>query len=250
MIIDGHIHIGSWNYKYYSSLSVDICQLNKLLDRCGIDGAVLVPTDRRENHVLLNEIKRKGNKRYWFFPWINPKEDDWRTFLGTHIKEISGIKVHSSLDHILGGITNKIYMPLLEFAQKEGLLMYVHCGRWQEAASYKFVLQMARKYNKANFIIAHLGGDHEELKIQAPLEVKKSRLKNVFFDISATREFWAIESGLRLLGADRFIFGSDYPVMHPQVALEIINVLDIPMKDKEFILSGNLSRLLNNRKVT
>lgn len=248
MIIDGHIHVGDWVYKHYSSLSVKVSELNQLLDRCGIDGAVLFPTDKRDNENLLNQIKEFGRKRYWFFPWINPKENRWREFLEKNIEYINGIKVHSSLDGIMGGITNPVYEPLIEFAKTEKLIMYVHSGRWKEAASYTFVLEMARKYREINFIIAHLGGNHEELKIKAPEDLKKTRLDNVFFDISATREFWAIEKGIKLVGAEKFIFGSDYPVMHPKMALECIDVLNISDREKTLILGENIFNMLQNNK--
>lgn len=248
MIIDGHIHIGRWSYRHYSSLSVDVTGLDGLLDTCGIDGAVLFPSDIRDNQSLLDQIKKTGKKKYWFFPWVNPKEKGWEDFIVGNIGSISGIKVHSSLDKIMGGITNRVYEPLLEFAAAKGLIMYVHCGRWQEASSYAFVLDMAKKYKKTIFIIAHLGGDHEELKLKAPAELKESRLTNVFIDISATREFWAIEAGVKLLGAGRFLFGSDYPVMHPKVALECVNVLNITDKDKRMILGENIVGILQNNR--
>lgn len=244
MIIDGHMHFGKWDYKPYSSLFVTVQALDDILDKCGIDGAVLIPSDRKNNVLLLQQIRRHGKKRYWFFPWISPKVAGWKKFLEENIAHIDGIKVHSSLDSVAGGITNPLYRPILEFADENKLPFLVHCGRHQETASYKFALKAAREFRGINFILAHLGGDHEELKLRAPEAVKKHKLDNVVFDISATREFWAIENAARLIGAGKLIFASDYPVMHPKVALENIYILKLSNKDKELILSKNLLRLL------
>lgn len=249
MVIDGHIHVGDWVYKHYASLSITVKDLNSLLDKSRIDGAVIFPSDKKDNVGLLSQIKKSGKKRYWFFPWFNPRCNNWKEFFKEHIADISGIKIHSSLDRVMGGVTNKIYLPMLEFAKEKKLLMYVHCGRWQEAASYKFVLEIAKIYPGINFIISHLGGDHEELKLQAPVDAKRMKLKNVIFDISATREFWTIENGVKLLGAERFVFGSDYPVMHPKVAMECVNVLNISKREKRMIQGENLLNVLNKNKI-
>ena len=247
MIIDGHIHIGDWLYRHYSSLSVTVKDLDTLLKKSGIDGAILFPSDKKDNRGLLDQIKRGVNRKYWFFPWIDPKIKDWNEFVKNNLRDISGIKIHSSLDGIMGGLTNKLYRPVLELAKEEKLLMYVHCGRWQKAASYKFVLHMAGEYPGINFIISHLGGDHEELKLQAPLDARRMKTENVTFDISATRESWTIDNGVKILGAERFIFGSDFPVMHPRVALECLNVSHITANERKMILGENVLNLLNRK---
>ena len=81
MIIDGHIHVGGWNYPHYASLRVTISYLNGLLDACEIAGAVLLPTDQKDNEGLLKAIREEGKKQYWFFPWIDPRSAEWRDFL-------------------------------------------------------------------------------------------------------------------------------------------------------------------------
>jgi predicted TIM-barrel fold metal-dependent hydrolase len=247
MIIDGHIHVGKWNYKHYALLKVDIRGLDALLGACGIDQGLVMPTDKKDNAALLEEIKKYARKKYWFFPWIDPKKKGWLDFIAQNIKQIHGIKVHPSLDGIMGSVSNRLYRPVLEAAQKNGLPLLVHCGRWQEASSYKFPLEMAALYKDVNFILAHLGGDSEELKLAAPLAAKKLGLKNVFFDLSATREFWAIEKAAEVIGVDKLIFASDYPVMHPKVALENIRILNMPQAEKKLILGGNLARILEKR---
>lgn len=249
MVIDGHIHVGRWNYPHYSSLEVTVVSLNALLDKCEIDGAVVMPSDRKENEHLLQELKSKGKKKYWFFPWIDPSNNTWQDFLNKNINDVDGVKIHASLDQVQGGISNKIYRPLLEFINVQHLPIYVHCGRMQKTASYKYVLRVAKKFPGISFIMCHLGGDHEKLKLQAPIDVKKSKLENVFFDISATREVWTIASGIQQIGAERFIFASDYPVMHPRVAIETIKVLDLSDTEQELVFGKNFLNIMerNNK---
>jgi predicted TIM-barrel fold metal-dependent hydrolase len=50
------------------------------------------------------------------------------------------------------------------------------------------------------------------------------------------------------MGIERFIFGSDYPIMHPRVAMELVNVIEIDFKEKEYIFSKNILRILSMDK--
>jgi hypothetical protein len=86
------------------------------------------------------------------------------------------------------------------------------------------------------------------LKINSPKELKILGLKNVYFDISATREYWAIERGIEEVGPERFIFGSDFPVMHPRMMIEAVEALDIAKEEKEKIYSGNILKLLDGQR--
>ena len=123
----------------------------------------------------------------------------------------------------------------------------VHCGRRQDTASYIYVIEAAKKYPDITFIMCHLGGDHEQLKLQAPLDVKQSGLNNIYFDISATREFWTIQQGVAVLGAERFIFASDYPVMHPRSSIETIRALELSERERKLIFGENILRILEKR---
>jgi predicted TIM-barrel fold metal-dependent hydrolase len=56
--------------------------------------------------------------------------------------------------------------------------------------------------------------------------------------------WWATEIAINRLGAERFLYGSDFPLGHPRVLLGLIDALRIPAADKDLILGQNLLRLL------
>lgn len=246
MILDSHIHVGKWAYPHYP-VACTVSDINTLLNACGIEGAILMPTDEKNNAELLEEIKRDGKKKYWFFPWVDIRDSSCISFLQKHINSISGLKFHSGLDRIKGGVTDSVYEPFFELASTYRLPVLVHTGRTLEISSYKYALDVAEKYPTLPFILAHLGGDFEQLKIEAPREVKARRIDNVYFDISATREFWTIQMGIREIGAERFLFGSDYPVMHPKMSLESVNALSISGEEKDKVFGKNLLNILGQR---
>ncbi|MEK7352917.1 MAG: amidohydrolase family protein, partial [Chloroflexota bacterium] len=49
---------------------------------------------------------------------------------------------------------------------------------------------------------------------------------------------------IQMVGADKSLFGSDYPLLAPSRLLKEINALGLPEETKNLILSGNAKRLL------
>lgn len=245
MIIDSHMHVGDWKYPYYKYINNTIHDIDRVLWQSNMDGAVLIPTDKTGNLPLLKSMKKfRNGKRYWFFFWVNPKSQSSLKQMDSVRRDISGLKFHSGLDLVKGGVAHKAYRPFFEFAEEAGLPALIHCGRSQEYSSYRFAMDVASKYRNVKFIFAHLGGDFEGLKIECPREIRKSGLKNIWLDISATREFWTIEMAAKELGHERIIFGSDFPIMHPDMSIASVNCLGIGKKEKEDIFGFNLLKLL------
>lgn len=249
MIIDAHVHIGLWDYQWYAHLKVTLQNYAALMSQYGIEKAVLFPSDRRNNDAVLSELSQLGADRFWFFAWVNPNDPNVSKFLRERMAQISGLKFHSSLDCIEGGVNNSLYKSYLSMAERHGLPVLVHCGRWQQYAGYQLALEAAERHPNLTFILSHLGGDFEQLKIEAPKEVRERGLSNVYFDISATREFWTIAMAANVLGPERLIFGSDYPVMHPAMSIASIEVLRFNEREKDLIYSGNILRILDPKSV-
>src|SRR3989338_4497609 len=245
-IIDSHLHIGKWKIPMYFGLENSVKQTDSALKACNISGAVAMPSDELKNAQLLKELRDNAQLKYWFFPWINPKDKNIMKFLETNLDFISGLKFHGSLCKCK--ITNPAYKKFLVFAERNSLPVLAHAGRWQKMASYKYVIELAWKWPGIDFIMAHQGGDSPELKVNAALEIRKAKLQNIWLDVSATREFWTIPMGIKEIGASRFLFGSDYPVVHPSAGIAMIDSLRLDKKDTEKILGKNIFNIINRRK--
>lgn len=80
-----------------------------------------------------------------------------------------------------------------------------------------------------------------------PLDV----FKRFFADTASFGSRSAIECGLKFFGKDKMVFGTDMPfdpehgTGYIRETLKAINDMDIPLSDKENILSGNIKRILN-----
>lgn len=245
MILDAHVHIGQWDDPVLSHTSATVKELEHTLAEVGASGAVLTTSDRRENAQLLAEIARDGNLTYWPFPWVDPGEGAMAdlAFLEDHRSHIAGLKLHPSLSR--APVTEPGYTPFLEFASNQRLPVLVHCGQWQEVASYRFVLELAQRYRDVNFIMAHGGGNNAALRLKAPQEIERQGSPpNIYLDLTGLGLWWAAEIAIQRLGAHRFLYGSDFPLGHPKVLLGLIDALRMPASDKDLILGQNLLRLL------
>jgi predicted TIM-barrel fold metal-dependent hydrolase len=93
-------------------------------------------------------------------------------------------------------------------------------------------------------VCAHWGGG---LPFYALMPEVRQALENVYFDTAISPFLYRPEVYRLvrdLVGADRILFGSDYPVIAPSRLLKEIEASDLPEEDRPLILSGNARRLL------
>lgn len=242
MIIDGHIHAGFWSQNYFYGRGVEYADIDACLDECGMDGAILTSTDLRQNDPLLEFIRNAARKRYWFFPWVNPADDGDLAYIESRRGDIHGIKFHPSCDRVK--ITDSRAAPFLSFAAEQGLPVMVHCGRWQEMSSYRLALDAAAGHRGSDFLLSHMGGDTPELVMGAVEGIVERKLDNVYLGIEGVREYWIVKRAIGEVGADRVIFGSDFPLGHPRMYLGLVDALDLTDGERDLVLGGNALRLL------
>ena len=242
MIIDGHIHATYWSKERFLGRGVPFQDLEDCLAECNIDGAVLTTTDLKQNESVIEFIKGKAQTRYWLFPWVDPKVAGDLDFIKTRRADISGIKLHPSCDMVK--VTDERAEPFLEFARTEHLPVIVHCGRWQEMSSYSLALEAARRYTDVNFILSHMGGDTPELETATTEAIRAGGLANVHLGREGVREYWAVQQAIDVLGAEKVIFGSDFPLGHPKMYMGLVDALRLTDEQRDLVLGGNILRLI------
>jgi len=68
-----------------------------------------------------------------------------------------------------------------------------------------------------------MGGASPALSLKAMAEAQN--LKKVSFGIEGIVEPFVLKRGIKLLGPERFIFGSDFPISHPRIYLTMIDLI-------------------------
>ncbi|MDP2729073.1 MAG: amidohydrolase family protein [Dehalococcoidales bacterium] len=100
------------------------------------------------------------------------------------------------------------------------------------------------RYPDLTLVCAHWGGG---LPFYALMPEVKKALGNVFFDTAASPFLYnpqIYSQVIQLVGTDKILFGSDYPLLSQSRLLREIKSLDLSEETKNLILSGNAQKLL------
>jgi hypothetical protein len=187
-----------------------------------------MPSDRCENGALrdglLAAVDAGRAGPLWLLPWVRPETEDL-AWVRAHAGDVAGLKIHPSLAR--RRVTDDGFRPALELAAELGLVVLVHCGRWTEIAGWQHAAEAAERHPGVRFLFAHAGGDTPPNATGAARAVKERGLDNVWFEFSGLREYWVVERNVALLGADRYLLGSDYPLAHPLMYLGALAAMDL-----------------------
>lgn len=244
-IIDAHVHVGSWDHVDFLARGTSLDETIAVMSESGVAGCAIMPTDRLDNEGLLAEAAaRSGQLSLWFFAWVRPAMEgradlDW---VERHRAQVTGLKIHPSLSRVR--VTDEAFAPALELAASLDLVVVVHCGRWQEMASYRLAIEAAQRHPRVRFLLAHAGGDTPPLASAAAAMVLAGRVDNVWFDFSGLREYWVIERNVRQLGADRYLLASDYNLAHPLMYIGAVRGMRLSDEERALILGQNALALL------
>lgn len=112
----------------------------------------------------------------------------------------------------------------LALADRLGLVVQVHIARPKRLAdpvNYVQLLEIEENYPNLQLIVAHLGRAYAKEDIGGALEYLKHTQKTVW-DVTANTNQYVIEQVLSYFGPDRFIYGSDFPIlrMHARRVVE------------------------------
>lgn len=236
------MHVGRWRHADFLGRSATLADTLGVLREVGIDGGVLSPTDECDNGGLLAGLLEAVGSGYpgplWFVPWVRPGTGDL-AWVEAHADLVAGIKLHPSLSR--ARVTDAAFAPALAAAERHGWVVVVHCGRWQDMASYRFALEAASRYPAARWLLTHAGGDTPPLATAAAEAARG--IDNVWFEISGVREYWVIERAVDVLGADRYLLGSDYNLAHPAAYVAAVRAMRVGEPARRRILGDNAAEV-------
>jgi predicted TIM-barrel fold metal-dependent hydrolase len=142
--------------------------------------------------------------------------------------------------------------PFVELLKKHNLMVLTHASEpvghsyaGKGTATPGLLSRFIASLDGLPVVCGHWGGG---LPFYALMPEMQQALENVYYDTAASSflyrpEIYRHVAGL--VGADKILFGSDYPVLPASRLLQEINTAGLPAEDKEKILSGNARRLLN-----
>lgn len=102
----------------------------------------------------------------------------------------------------------------LEVANRNGWIVMLHIPRDKrlgDPVNIAQILEIEDKYPNIKLIVAHVGRAYTEADFGNAFELLK-RTKNMMFDFTANLFTPAITEGIKTVGVDRFLYGTDLPI--------------------------------------
>ncbi len=278
MIIDFHTHVLSPRIKnsrsryvdsdpvfalIYSSEKAKIATAEELIDsmdRDGVDISVIVnygwstPELCVETNDYILESLARYPKRLIGFGSVQPYtgKDALAEIERCARGGIRGVGELRPDMQSLDFTRKEVMQPFVEVLQKHKLILLVHAsepvghiypgkGNVTPDILYPFITS----FPDLPVVCAHWGGG---LPFYSLMPEVREAMENVYFDTAASPFLYRPEiysQVSQLVGSDRILFGSDYPLMPPSRLLREIESIDLHAEDKRLILSGNARRLLD-----
>ncbi len=132
---------------------------------------------------------------------------------------------------------------LVEIAAEWRHPVYVVCLARPGARTRDLVI-LARRFPEVNFVYGHCG--HTALDASGLAEIAPWR--NIFAETSGCYTA-VVGLALRRLGADRVVFGTEYPLQDHRVELVKLAAVAMNRADRSLVMSANARRLLGEETV-
>ena len=243
--------------------TADVDALLRDMDAAGIDHAVVMGfgwTDlgiaRIANDYLVSAAKANPD-RISAFASVNPAWGGAAVLEARRCLDAGAVGIGELHADTQGyDIGNPDVMgPIMSLLRDSGALITVHAS---EPVGHLYpgkghttpdkLLQFASNFPENRIVLAHLGGG---LPFYAAMPEVGEALANVWYDTAALPYLYrpsAVAAAAVTAGADRVLFGTDYPLLTHRRVLDYVKSAELPPADSETILGGNSAALLFGSK--
>jgi len=269
-IIDAHTHCSGKRrddmlrpYAKLNGLRYDLEELLEQMEENGVAHSLLLSPpmargDPLPNTEVVRLCERDGDRLFPVFT-VEPEKGAVREALRlaeTRRGSVKGFKIWLGYRRVFA--KDEVFAPLYDYAEEHGLPVLFHTGDTASSTgslthAHPLTLdEVANEREGLKMVVCHLGNPW--ILDTAELLYKHA---NVFADISGlvvgggryTKEYVQTlaqrisEAVFYAGGADKFIFGTDYPVETLEKGLALVSKLKVTQADKEKILWRNAARL-------
>ncbi|HEY8601339.1 MAG TPA: amidohydrolase family protein [Thermomicrobiales bacterium] len=215
-----------------------LAELASWEEKAGIAMAVVmpVPTPRPDNQALLETLA--GDPRWVPCCQVNPQHDD--AVAQVRVAAAAGCRMLKLMPAIYNAPpASAISRALIDVARETGMIVNIHSvGNNSHPLEIGAV---AHRYPDVIFIMDHMGYRTEGYT--AILAAQDNPNLYLGTTIAAVEPSF-IATAIAEVGAERVIFGSNYPNVYPDLMVESLRRAKFGQEVEELILGGNLSRLL------
>jgi len=244
MVIDVHTHIGvgeRLNDTYQIDQSPGV--LVSEMDEAGVDKSCIMPVAYADYEDAIQEIREAvvaHPGRLIGFARVNLNQEDRALAqLRRAFEEYGfrGVKIHTGLGD---GFPTRRFM---EFLGGYGWPLLLHTRG--DSDYIGAVCHLARSYPAVPVILGHMGGfgvfSPGFVKLCA---VEAKQISNLYLDTAFVLFHQWVGLAVEICGAEKVLFGSDGPTLHPALPLKQIELCHFSDSQRSLILGENARRLL------
>ncbi|MGH8619131.1 MAG: amidohydrolase family protein [Burkholderiales bacterium] len=241
MRIDCEMHIGKFAGAVYDWMGGEVSapQLQALMDEYQLDLCILLaPTAEYADNKAIAAVA-KQYPRMVPVPLVNPNGP------GGGVPELEravgewgmkGLKLHPQRHGYEADSGTPL--RLMEAAERLGLTVSVHSGDrcclpWQ-------IGQLARKFPTVPVIMNHMGFRYF---VDGAISVARET-PNIYLDTVLVSMPGYLRMAVDQVGADRVVYGSDYPIGHPSSMIAAIKAANVGAEAEALIMGDNLARIM------
>lgn len=260
-VIDSHCHIYPQKIakpavestgRFYDMTPLGNGTVDSLLSigkNCGIDRFVVqsVATTPHQvksiNRFIASEVRLHPDSLIGLGT-MHPESNDLQGDLA-HIKELGlhGVKLHPDIQKFK--IDDYRCLKIYELCESANMPILMHTGDHRfDYSNPNRLVPILNIYKNLTVIGAHLGG----WSVWDEAVEKLSGYKNFYVDSSSSLYELSPQHATKIIrtyGAQRVLFGSDFPVFSPDIELQRFMALPLTDNERQLILSKNVLKLYN-----
>ena len=194
------------------------------------------------NHFIAREVAQFPDRLYGFGTLHQESSsEDIRQILdlGLH-----GVKLHPDIQRF--ELDDPRIFALCEELEANDLTLLIHTGDDRfDFSNPNRLIPLLRAFPKLKVIGAHFGG---HTMWQEAARQLAGNYENLWVDCSSS--FFALNKDeardlIHAYGADRVLFGTDYPMWSPKEELKVFRSLELDPQEEQAILWDNAAKLFN-----
>lgn len=252
MFVDVHVHYG---YLFVPIKYLDISEIVKTMDKFNINVGIIsnirgIFYDFRNcNSELYKEISKYPDRLKGYIV-ANPnymKESLEEIKKYSKMPQFVGVKLHASWHN--KPIDGAEFEPIFSLCEELNFPVLIHSYVVEDYAdqvsSPERIANVAKRHSNP-LIIAHMGGNSRRTNKAA------KNIDNLYIDISSGRErasqlyVWElgrVDEAVKELGAEKILFGSDFPLIDPAMCIGMMEDAGITQEQRDLISWKNACKI-------
>ena len=214
------------------------------IDRFIVQSVATTPKQVKSiNEFIANEVNQQHDKLIGLgtlHPDSENQEDDVKHLVELGLK---GVKLHPDIQAFK--IDDYRCLKIYELCEEYGLPILMHTGdNRYDFSNPNRLIPVLNIYKNLTVIGAHMGG----WSIWDEASKQLCDIPNLYVDCSSSFNYISVENAAKIIrryGADRVLFGTDYPMWSPKTELETFFSMGLTDDENIKILAGNAEKLFN-----